>query len=218
MSRTPARNFLVECKSQFIEMFGDPAHNSKGLQYQLLGDVCLIERGGSPRPISNYITTSSDGINWIKIGDADDTRYINKTSEKIIPDGIKKSRYVQKGDLILSNSMSFGHPYILNIDGCIHDGWLVLHFDKKIFNSIYLQMYLSLPQIYDIFSAMAGGGVVSNLNSELVRRLPVIIPTIEQQEIFESFILQIDKSKFELKKTIESLEALYKSIIAEYLG
>ena len=205
-------------KSQFIEMFGDPAHNSKGLQYQLLGDVCLIERGGSPRPISNYITTSSDGINWIKIGDADDTRYINKTSEKIIPDGIKKSRYVQKGDLILSNSMSFGHPYILNIDGCIHDGWLVLHFDKKIFNSIYLQMYLSLPQIYDIFSAMAGGGVVSNLNSELVRRLPVIIPTIEQQEIFESFILQIDKSKFELKKTIESLEALYKSIIAEYLG
>ena len=86
-----------------------------------------IERGGSPRPIKSYITTDSDGINWIKIGDVDkDGKYITNTKEKIKPTGIKKSREVYPGDFLLTNSMSFGRPYISKIYGCVHDGWLVL--------------------------------------------------------------------------------------------
>lgn len=49
--------------------------------------------------------------------------YISSTKEKITSEGAEKSRRVKKGDFILSNSMSFGHPYILNIDGCVHDGY-----------------------------------------------------------------------------------------------
>lgn len=72
-----------------------------------------------------FITTSSTGINWIKIGDVNiNSKYITETKEKITQEGATKSRYVRKGDFILSNSMSFGRPYILEIDGCIHDGWL----------------------------------------------------------------------------------------------
>ena len=183
-------------KSQFIELFGDPQTNSKKLPMKPLGEVCMVERGGSPRPIANFITDSEDGINWIKIGDADGTRYISKTAEKIIPEGVRKSRMVQAGDLLLSNSMSFGHPYILKIDGCIHDGWLVLHFDEAMFNALYLQTYLGLPMVYAIFETMAAGGVVNNLNSEIVKRLPVIVPAIDQQEQFAAFIQQSDKSKF----------------------
>ena len=92
-----------------------------------LGSICVIARGGSPRPIKQYLTDSPTGINWIKIGDSDKGRkYINQTKEKIIPEGVSKSRLVHKGDFLLTNSMSFGRPYILNVDGCIHDGWLVL--------------------------------------------------------------------------------------------
>lgn len=160
-----------------------------------LGEVCNVERGGSPRPIAKYVTNSEEGINWIKIGDADGTRYISSTAEKIITEGVKRSRMVQAGDLILSNSMSFGHPYILKIDGCIHDGWLVLHFDKTVFDALYLQTYLSLPVVYAIFETMAAGGVVNNLNSEIVKKLPVIIPEIESQEQFADFVRQSDKSK-----------------------
>ncbi len=99
--------------------------------------LLVIERGGSPRPIKSYLTDSKDGINWIKIGDTDKGgKYINSTVEKIIPEGMKKSRYVQKGDFLLSNSMSFGRPYILNIDGCIHDGWLALRQPLQIFIEI----------------------------------------------------------------------------------
>ena len=189
-------------KSQFFELFGDPKCNPKQLQIKPLGEVCTVERGGSPRPIANYITKSNAGINWIKIGDADGTRYISSTAEKIIPEGVKKSRMVQAGDLILSNSMSFGHPYILRIDGCIHDGWLVLHFDDAVFDALYLQTYLGLPAVYAIFETMAAGGVVNNLNSEIVKKLPVLMPNIDQQEQFAAFVRQSDKSKYQIQKLI----------------
>ena len=77
-----------------------------------LGTVLEIARGGSPRPIQQYLTTESNGVNWIKIGDADKGgKYIYKTKEKICPEGVTKSRMVHSGDFLLTNSMSFGRPY-----------------------------------------------------------------------------------------------------------
>ena len=104
-----------------------------------LGNMLSICRGGSPRPIESYLTDADDGINWIKIGDVSpQDNVIKSTKEKIKQEGASKSRMVYKGDLILSNSMSFGRPYLLEIDGCIHDGWLLIRdqrniFDKKLF-------------------------------------------------------------------------------------
>ena len=55
-----------------------------------LGDVCEIARGGSPRPINDYITTAENCINWIKIGDtSSDSKYIKHTEQKIKPEGMK---------------------------------------------------------------------------------------------------------------------------------
>lgn len=139
-----------------------------GWEIKKLGEVCEIERGGSPRPIKEYLTDSQEGINWIKIGDADGSKYITKTKEKIKPEGIKKSRYVYSGDFLLSNSMSFGRPYILAIDGCIHDGWLVIHDTNNYFNKSYLYYYLGSSNIYQEFKRLAVGGVVNNLNTALV--------------------------------------------------
>lgn len=90
-------------------------------------ELVQIERGGSPRPIDDFITDAPNGLNWVKIGDAPTQgNYITKTAEKIRPEGLSKTREVHPGDLILSNSMSFGKPYIMGIDGCIHDGWLLI--------------------------------------------------------------------------------------------
>lgn len=72
-----------------------------------LGDLILLQRGSSPRPIVKYLTDSEDGVNWIKIGDTNkENKYITSTSEKITKEGAKKSREVKKGEIILSNSMS----------------------------------------------------------------------------------------------------------------
>ena len=111
-----------------------------------LGDINNIARGGSPRPIKDYLTDDKNGINWIKIGDTTrEGKYIDSVKEKIRPEGMKKSRFVHKGDFLLTNSMSFGRPYILNVDGCIHDGWLSLQLEKCIHQTsctIYFHLLL----------------------------------------------------------------------------
>lgn len=175
-------------------MFGDVYHAK--VPVFALGEVCDIKRGGSPRPISKYITDDENGLNWIKIGDTDDSMYISKTEEKITPDGLSKTRMVYKGDLLLSNSMSFGRPYILKIDGCIHDGWLVLHFDQDKINPVFLCKYLGLPSTYTEMSKLASGGVVQNLNSEIVKKLPAIIPPIDMQMKYVDVVEQADKSGY----------------------
>ena len=106
-----------------------------GWAWERLGNITTIARGGSPRPIKSYLTTELDGVNWIKIGDTEKNgKYIFSTKEKIKPEGIAKSRYVKSGDFLLTNSMSFGRPYILKTDGCIHDGWLMIGNTEIVFN------------------------------------------------------------------------------------
>ena len=139
-----------------------------------LGTVLEIARGGSPRPIQQYLTTEPDGINWIKIGDTDKGgKYIYKTKEKIRPEGVAKSRMVHSGDFLLTNSMSFGRPYILKSDGCIHDGWLVLSNRFECYSVDFLYYILSSPFAYYQFCDSVSGAVVKNLNR------PAIICQVE---------------------------------------
>lgn len=191
----------------------------QGWEHKKLGEVCTIERGGSPRPITDYITDSEDGINWIKIGDAKEgSKYITSTKEKIRPEGIKKSRLVHKGDFIFSNSMSFGRPYILKVDGCIHDGWLVIHDDNEVFIKDYLYYILSSSIMYAKFSQLAVGGVVNNLNSSLVRKVAIPIPPKSTQL---SIISELDKINelIRLKKEqLKDYENLAQSIFYEMFG
>ncbi|MBR4765867.1 MAG: restriction endonuclease subunit S [Clostridia bacterium] len=151
--------------------------------WERLGNVSNIARGGSPRPIKDFLTESSNGINWIKIGDTDKGgKYINSTKEKIKPEGMNKSRFVHAGDFLLTNSMSFGRPYILNIDGCIHDGWLVIGEYQEIFNRDFLYYLLSSSFAYYQFCDKVSGAVVKNLNSDKVAEALFPIPPLQEQK------------------------------------
>ena len=148
-----------------------------------LDEVADIARGGSPRPISQFITDDPYGVNWIKIGDTEkDGKYINTCAQKIIKEGVKRSRVVKKGDFLLTNSMSFGRPYILNVDGCIHDGWLVISPIGKPFEINFLYYLLSSSFAYSQFSEKAGGAVVSNLNIEKVAHSLFPLPPLDEQK------------------------------------
>ena len=147
-----------------------------------LGSVLEIARGGSPRPIQQYLTTEPDGINWIKIGDTDKGgKYIYKTKEKIRPEGVTKSRMVHSGDFLLTNSMSFGRPYILKTDGCIHDGWLVLSNRFDCYSVDFLYYILSSPFAYYQFCESVSGAVVKNLNSDKVSNALFPLPPLNEQ-------------------------------------
>ena len=199
-------------QSIFYDMFGDPIENEKGWEVKKLGEVCSIERGGSPRPISDYITDSPNGINWIKIGDAEEGAiYITSTKERIKPEGMKKSRFVHKGDFILSNSMSYGKPYILGIDGCIHDGWLVIHDNNDVFDKLFLYHMLSHPSMFAQFQNMAVGGVVNNLNSKLVSNVKVFVPSKDYQNNFSKKVDIILAERKYILSTIKDLETLLAS-------
>ena len=187
-----------------------------------LGTVCEVARGGSPRPIKDYLTDSDDGINWIKIGDSDKGgKYINSTKEKIIPEGMKKSRFVHAGDFLLTNSMSFGRPYILNVDGCIHDGWLVLSDYEIVYDRDFLYYMLSSAFAYSQFCDVVSGAVVKNLNSDKVAASLFPVPPLAEQkrivtaiETIEPYIIEYNKAESQLSALqTEFPERLKKSVL-----
>lgn len=196
---TPLSIPRATAKSRFVEMFGNPTEaNKQAWSYSRLGDLLLIERGGSPRPIKSFLTNDSRGINWIKIGDATDgSKFITGTKEKIKKEGVRFSRMVHKGDFLLSNSMSFGRPCILDIEGCIHDGWLVLRDEQGQFDSLWLYEALSSQAVYEAFKQRVRGGVVNNLNKDLVSSVTLIVPPLALQQEFATFVSQVDKLRFE---------------------
>ena len=186
----------------------------KGWEWCRLGDINDIARGGSPRPIKDYLIDEENGINWIKIGDTTkDGKYINSVKEKIKPEGAKKSRMVHKGDFLLTNSMSFGRPYILNVDGCIHDGWLVISPIGNAYTTDFLYYLLSSAFAFEQFANAASGGVVTNLNSDKVADTYFPIPPLVEQirivtEIEHWFVLIdiIEQGKRKLQISIKQVK------------
>lgn len=160
----------------------------------VLEDTINVFRGGSPRPIKNYITKSAEGINWIKIGDTKaDDKYITSSVEKIIEEGAERSRRVYVGDFLLSNSMSFGRPYILQIDGCIHDGWLVLQNYKASFDKDFLYYSLTAAYIYKQYIQRAAGSSVLNLNKDLVKSIKLLKPSLPEQKAIAAVLNTADR-------------------------
>ena len=183
-----------------------------------LGDLCSIARGGSPRPIQSFLTTASDGFNWVKIGDATASgKYIYTTEQKIIREGATRSRIVHAGDFLLSNSMSFGRPYIMQTTGCVHDGWLVLSDYASQLDQDYLYLVLGSQFMFQQFDRLAAGSTVRNLNIELASRVEVPVPPLKQQRDIAQHLDAISEVTQRLARLYErkhaALAALKKSLL-----
>ena len=162
----------------FLEKLLDGAE----VEWKPLGEVAKIQRGASPRPISQYITDDPNGIPWIKIGDTTaDSKYIERTAQKITPEGAEKSRVLKCGDFVMSNSMSYGRPYILKISGAIHDGWASISDFESILTPNFLYYYLSSNPVQDYWDGKINSSSVSNLNSDIIKSLPIPIPPLPVQ-------------------------------------
>ena len=197
---TESLNYLSSCFDSFLDNILKNQILESGQKKMV--DVLEIARGGSPRPISSYLTNDEDGVNWVKISDATSSKkYITETSQKIKPEGVSRSRLVNPGDFLLSNSMSFGRPYIMGTTGCIHDGWLVLSNDKKLLNQDYLYYVLGSKYIYDQFNRTAAGSTVRNLNISLAGQVTFPVPDLETQKSLVSQLIDFETSIDELKKS-----------------
>ena len=203
-------------KAQFVEMFGDINVNNKKWMTYPLGELCTIVRGGSPRPIERYLGGT---IPWIKIGDATtgENIYLNSTKEYIIQEGVKKSRMIKAGSLIFANcGVSLGFARIITFDGCIHDGWLAMEdIDEKL-DKIFL-LY-SLNQMTEYFRKTAPAGTQPNLNTNIMKIHRQIVPPMEMQKAFISFVKCADRQKQIVQQSLEKLELMKKALMQEYFG
>ena len=184
----------------------------------ILEELVEVQRGASPRPIQAYIST--EGVNWIKIGDVKEgAKYITSTAQKITIEGSLKSRRVEPEDFILSNSMSFGRPYISKIHGYIHDGWLLLRNNnpEKLLND-FLYEILSSDSVKKQFVQLAAGSTVNNLKSDTVKKVSLHLPSIvEQSKIFEtlnSISISIDLLQSRINKTEQLKKGLLQQMFA----
>ena len=180
-------------KARFVELFGDININDKKWDVQPLGELCTIVRGGSPRPIEQFL---GGDVPWIKIGDATDGEsiYLNSTKEHIIEEGVKKSRLVKSGSLIFANcGVSLGFARIITFSGCIHDGWLAMEdIDERLDKVFLLQ---ALNQMTDHFRTIAPSGTQPNLNTAIMKAYNQVIPPLALQKEYIVFVEQVNKSK-----------------------
>ena len=180
------RDFLLDFDNQILGGIADDYKGRlKDVVWKTLGEVAKIQRGASPRPISNYIIQNGDGVPWIKIGDTSlNSKYIEKTEQKISYEGALKSRILEEGDFVISNSMSYGRPYILKIKGAIHDGWASISGFKKELNPDFLYHYLSSNDVQHYWKSKINSSSVSNLNVDIIKTLIIpIFPLAKQEKI-----------------------------------
>lgn len=174
-----------------------------------------LYRGSSPRPINLFITKNENGVNWIKIGDTKNSKNysIANVDEKITIEGAKKSREVFKGELILANSMSFGKTYVLNIGGCIYDGWFVLREFEKNFEKEFLHQLLNSEYLQKQYKTLSTGGVVQNISSEIVYDTFLLKPSLKEQTHIATFLSALDEKISQTAAAIEKAEVWKKGLL-----
>jgi len=152
------------------------------------------------------------------IGDTKEgSKYINTTQKKIRKEGMKKSREVFPGDFLLTNSMSFGRPYILKTSGCIHDGWLVLSPHKEL-STDYFYYYLGSPVVKNQLAARAAGAVVKNLNSEIVRELEIPLPPLKEQKRIAAILGKADSLRRKRQQAIQLADQFLHAVFLDMFG
>ncbi len=182
-------------------------------------DIFDVARGGSPRPIDAFITDDPDGVNWIMIGDTKSgEKYISTTAKRIRPEGVKKSRVVKEGDFLLTNSMSFGRPYILKTSGCIHDGWLVLSPKSDNIYTDYFYYYLGSQEIKNRLAGKAAGAVVKNLNKDIVKSLKIPLPPLDEQKRIAAILDKADAIRQKRKQAIDLADEFLRSVFLDMFG
>ena len=159
----------------------------EGWKVDTIGSLIDIKRGGSPRPIQDFISES--GYRWLKISDATatDSPYIFRIKECIIKEGLNKTVLKKAGDLVLSNSATPGIPKFLAVDTCIHDGWL--HFPSSKVSNEYL--YLLFLSIRPKLVQQGSGSVFTNLKTDILRQYEIVIPDEKTFKEFDKLIKPI---------------------------
>lgn len=201
-------------KSWFVDF--EPFGNKMPYDWKsgVLGDFVEIKRGGSPRPIQEYL--SDEGLRWLKISDATtiSTPYILDIKEHIKESGLKKTVFLKAGDLVLSNSATPGIPKILDVDSCIHDGWL--YFPNSKLSKEYLYLFFKL--IRRELVSLGNGSVFTNLKTDILKNYPTILPSKDVLTGFDSAVKSIFEEILCLTRENKRLSELRDTLLPKLMS
>lgn len=191
--------------------------SKKGWVTKKLGDIATIQRGASPRPIENPIWFDENSkVGWVRISDVTSSiKYLTETTQKLSESGIKNSRPVKEGELIMSICATIGRPILTTFEVCIHDGF-VAFYNPKIERE-YLYYYLTF--IENEWAKSGQTGSQMNLNSNIINTREIVYPLdpLEQKNISDTFS-NIDKEIFTLEKKLSKAKMLKQGMMQELLS
>lgn len=178
------------------------------------GDVVTVKRGGSPRPIQDYLSDS--GYRWLKISDAtkENSPFIFDIKEHIKVEGLNKTTYLEAGKLVLSNSATPGLPKILQVDTCIHDGWL--HFPKSKFSNEFL--YLFFKKIRPELENMGNGSIFTNLKTDILKEFELRLPDDITLQKFDVIIKDYFNKILINQQQIQTLTKLRNTLLPKLMS
>jgi len=174
-------------KSWFVDFEPFGGEMPSDWRESMLGQHVDIKRGGSPRPIQDFL--SYTGLRWLKISDvtALQTPYVLEIKEHIKESGLRKTVFLKSGALVLSNSATPGIPKIIGVDTCIHDGWL--YFPSSLFSNEYL--YLFFKHIRQDLVSLGNGSVFTNLKTDILKNYAISLPNNQILRKFDEIVLPL---------------------------
>ncbi|MDM0549257.1 restriction endonuclease subunit S [Clostridium perfringens] len=187
-------------------------------QIKKLSDLADIKRGASPRPINDKKWFSNEkNIGWIRISDVTNTKkYLNATEQYLSEEGKKKSRLVKKNDLIMSICATIGKPIILNMDACIHDGFVL--FDNMLNDNVDTEyLFYWLQKKEEEFKGMGQTGTQLNLNTTIVGNTIIALPSLVEQKKISKILSELDEKLEQYQNKKENLEKIKKGMMQQLL-
>ena len=212
-------------KSRFIELFGDPVNNSKGLPSFSMTEVCEIidgDRGKSYPKQDEFVNNgyclflnaknvTSSGFSF------ENCMYITKEKDNALRKG-----KLRRGDVVLTTRGTLGNLAFYDSSVPfnhvrINSGMVILRMKKEIVSEVFFIEQFKL-QLKDIKGKIASGSAQPQLPISTMNNIRIFLPPMTQQEQFAAFVEQVDKSKLAVKQSLEKLETLKKSLMQEYFG
>ena len=199
-------------------MFGDTILNPFGWGKNSLGTVCDVRDGTHNSPkyyATGYPLVTPKNVTGGRI-DLTDCSLICEVDFNKINERSK----VDIGDIIMPMIGTVGKPVIVKIEPnfAIKNVALIKFKNNSKVLNVYVQALLQSDYFDDAILSNVRGGTQKFISLGDIRKLEVLVPPLELQEQFAAFVEQVDKSKFEIKKSLEKLELLKKALMQKYFG
>ena len=203
-------------KARFVEMFGDPVVNDKKWEIRYFSDLGELKRGKSKHRPRNDPILLGGKYPLIQTGDVTNSNtYIKSYTSTYSEEGLKQSKMWKKGTLCITIAANIAESAILTFDACFPDSVVGFTPNGEVI-SLFIHYWLSFLQ--PILEENAPAVAQKNLNVATLEKVGVIVPPLELQNQFASFVQEIDKSRSRIQKSLEASQELFDSLMQEYFG